>query len=106
EPTPRVRANCVVNSTFDALKPLVPALAMLLPRTSMVVSLRTRPLSDVFSADVRPINHPPAAMRTDAARDSVGRRRGGREDRPQRRFILMYRQTSGEIALFCTRGST
>src|SRR5580704_8461884 len=62
EPTDSVCESCVVNSTFDDLKPFVSAFAMLLPMTAMAVSLSDSPLTDVFSADVRPIGYPPWRM--------------------------------------------
>src|ERR1700730_6071935 len=58
-PTDSVCESCVVNSTFDDLKPFVSAFAMLLLMTAMAVSLSESPLTDVFSADVRPIGYPP-----------------------------------------------
>jgi hypothetical protein len=37
---------------------LVPALAMLLLKTSIAVSFKDKPFKDVFNADVRPIMTP------------------------------------------------
>src|SRR4029453_11881097 len=59
DPKLSVFDNCVANATSDCLKPVVPALAMLLPRTVIAVSFSERPLSDVLSAVVRPMMTPP-----------------------------------------------
>src|SRR5258708_6295842 len=61
DPELRVFANCVEKATFDCLKPVVPALEMLLPSTLISVSFRARPLSDVLSADDKPMMTPPEA---------------------------------------------
>src|SRR5580698_158285 len=73
DPIDSVCESCVENRTSAALKPLVSALAMLLPMTAMAVSLSDSPLTDVFSADVRPIGFPPREWR-------VGRDRTGGEN--------------------------
>src|SRR5580704_15578972 len=71
EPTDSVCESCVVNSTFDDLKPFVSAFAMLLPMTAMAVSLSDSPLTDVFSADVRPIGYPPGEWLVERERECV-----------------------------------
>ena len=53
EPAESVCDNCVVNRTLDALKPLVSALAMLLPMTAIAVSLSVNALTDEFIAAVK-----------------------------------------------------
>src|SRR5262249_25017973 len=96
EPTLNVRASCVANSTVEALKPFVPALAMLLPRTSIVVSFRINPFNDVLRADVRPIGTPQgqgASKRAGLARriQIVGTRCRRRPQSGRRHSLLIGR---------------
>src|SRR5262249_31183537 len=58
EPKLSVFASWVAKATFDSLKPVVPALEILLPRTLISVSFRDSPFSDVLRADVSPIVAP------------------------------------------------
>src|SRR5262249_24498927 len=67
EPQLSLVARCVPNATFDSLKPVVPALEMLFPRTLISVSFRASPFSDVLRADVSPI----VAPRVRGKRDGV-----------------------------------
>ena len=53
EPAESVCDNCVVNRTSEALKPLVSALAILLPMTAIAVSLSVNALTDEFIAAVK-----------------------------------------------------
>src|SRR5438046_463484 len=65
EPKLNVLANCVAKATLDSLKPVVPALEMLFPRTLISVSFRASPFSDVLRADVSPIVAPPGPWQKD-----------------------------------------
>src|ERR1700722_9861822 len=53
EPAERVCDSCVVNRTLEDLKPLVSALAMLLPMTAIAVSFSDNAFTDEFIAAVK-----------------------------------------------------
>ena len=59
DPKLSVLANWVENCTCEALKPFVPAFAILLPSTPISVSLSDNPFNAVLRAELRPIMTPP-----------------------------------------------